>query len=193
MHAEQKQFCKWVKKRFFSRFMWDEVYDIGSYDVNGNNRYLFKPWTKYTGIDVYPGKNVDKVGRAIDILPTLPKTKIIISTEMLEHDNTWDKSLLAMYNALEEDGLLVITCAGEGRQEHGTTRTSPQDSPGTTDYYQNITLDMFSSVLKPGMFSEYYLKHDDRQNDVNFYGVKKVRKRIRTEIKKVWKTSATNQ
>lgn len=172
MHKEQKQFCKWVKKRFYHRFLLDDVYDVGSYDVNGNNRYLFKPWTRYKGIDVYPGRNVDIIGRAKDVLPTLPRVGLIISTEMLEHDNTWNESLLAMYKALEPGGLLVITCAGEGRREHGTARTSPQDSPGTTDYYQNISLEMFSSVLKPGMFKDYYLRHDGRQHDLNFYGVK---------------------
>lgn len=168
-----------VRRRFRGRFLLcPTVYDIGSLDVNGTNRYLFT-FPKYIGIDIVQGKNVDMVGRAMDILPKLPKAEIIISTEMLEHDATWRESLLAMYKALQVGGLLVITAAGEGRQEHGTAAHSPQDSPGTNDYYQNITHDMFASILGPELFSEYHIRHDWRQNDFQFYGVKRVPIRYR--------------
>lgn len=179
MHTEQKDFCKMVKRRFRLRFiMRPTVYDVGSLDVNGTNRYLFF-MPKYTGIDIVQGKNVDMVGRAMDVLPGLPKAEIVISTEMLEHDATWRESLIAMYSALGEGGLLIITAAGEGRHEHGTHAHSPQDSPGTNDYYQNISHEMFASVLNPQLFSEYFMRHDYEWNDFQFYGVKRSSRRFR--------------
>lgn len=195
MHTEQIEFCQWVREKLPQHFNNTTVLDVGSLDINGNNRYLFHK-CRYQGIDIVSGKNVDKVIACQDHLGK-PQYEdhydVIITTEMLEHDRSWEIDLQMMYWAIKPGGLLLITCAGEGRQEHGTKRTSPQDSPGTTDYYQNISLEMFSSILKPGMFSEYYLKHDRRRNDLNFYGVKKIGKRVKTENKKEWKNSVINQ
>lgn len=172
MHTEQKEFCKKVRKRFPLRFINARVIDVGSLDINGNNRYLFT-FSNYTGVDIVDGKNVDIVGMAKDVLPGMKKADIVISTEMLEHDKTWDESLKAMYNAVKPGGLLIITAAGTGRREHGTTATSPADSPATNDYYCNITHKMFGAVLGPELFDEYFIKHDWRQSDFNFYGIKK--------------------
>lgn len=175
-HKEQIEFCQSVREKHPTHFNNTSVLDVGSLDINGNNRYLFHK-CRYMGIDIVGGKNVDKV---ISCSNHLGKPQyeeyydVIISTEMLEHDKTWGIDLKAMYWALKDGGLLIITAAGEGRQEHGTSKASPEDSPGTNDYYQNVSLEMFSSVLKPGMFSEYFIKHDSRQNDFQFYGVKKV-------------------
>lgn len=172
MHKEQKQFCRKVKAKYWKKFLFSRVFDIGSLDVNGTNRYLFlRP--RYKGIDIVNGKNVDIVGRAKDVLPGLGQADVVISTEMLEHDATWRESLIAMYHATKSGGLLIVTAAGVGRREHGTHEHSPQDSPGTNDYYQNMDFAMFSSMLPPYFFKEYYLNHDDRQNDFQFYGIKK--------------------
>lgn len=175
MHKEQKDFCKKVKRKFWLRFINSYVIDVGSQDINGSNKYLFM-FCKYTGIDLCDGKNVDQVGRAKDVLPTLRPADIVISTEMLEHDNEYCESLKAMYKALKPGGLMLITAAGEGRPEHGTTATSPENSPGTTDYYKNMTHGMFSSILGPELFKEYYLNHDEVQHDFQFYGIKKTPK-----------------
>lgn len=177
-HPAQRRFCKRVRRMHPSLFWKKNVIDVGSLDINGNNRYLF--WgCHYVGVDIVPGKNVDFVGKAHLIVPDIQKewdrkkgrVHVVISTEMLEHDRTWEYSLLAMYDALDSGGLLLITCAGDGRKEHGTSTHTPTDSPGTIDYYRNISNEMFSSVLSADMFSEYFLRQHN--TDLQFYGIKK--------------------
>lgn len=191
-HKQQVNFCKKVRKLFPSHFSRVNVIDCGSLDINGNNRYLFK-WSNYIGIDIVDGANVDVVGRISEVIrsihfPIAPwntlthpekhynplKANTIISTEMLEHDEQWAYSLDCMYAKLIPEGLLLITAAGQGRREHGTHEHDPTSSPGTLDYYRNITNEMFSSILPPRYFKEYYMNQDHANNDFQFYGIKKV-------------------
>jgi SAM-dependent methyltransferase len=181
-HKEQRQFCRYVRKKNRSFFCNTNVIDVGSLDINGNNRYLFRRCC-YTGIDIVAGKNVDRVGLAKDVLKYMQDyedyhrhmkmTDVVVSTEMLEHDSTWKESLLAMYEILRPGGLLLITCAGVGRREHGTHKHSPADSPGTNNYYCNVSNEMFANVLPATLFSTYFLNQDKRQCDLQFYGIKK--------------------
>jgi hypothetical protein len=77
-----------------------------------------------------------------------------------------------MYHSLKEGGLLIITAAGEGRPEHGTSNHHPNASPATNDYYQNITNRMFQEVLNPSMFHTYFLSQRPDTQDIQFYGIK---------------------
>lgn len=52
-----------------------------------------------------------------------------------------------MVKLLKKDGMILVTCAGEGRAEHGTTRTSPEDAPYTNDYYQNFNETMLREAI----------------------------------------------
>jgi SAM-dependent methyltransferase len=146
-HEAQIQFCQQVANKYPKHFIGVSVLDVGSADINGNNRYLFDN-SNYTGIDIGAGRNVNVVC-PVHVFPNRTKTKYdtIICTEMLEHDKHWEKSLQAMYNLLHHGGLLLLTAAGKNRAEHGTTRTSPEASPYTNDYYKNITPTMINSIL----------------------------------------------
>jgi SAM-dependent methyltransferase len=131
-HQEQIHFCQSVREKFPHQFNNVNVLDIGSLDINGNNRYLFHK-CRYWGIDIVDGKNVDMVISCQDHLGK-PQYEshydVIISTEMLEHDKSWNMDLQMMYWALKPEGLLLITAAGDGRPEHGTKNTTPENSPG---------------------------------------------------------------
>jgi hypothetical protein len=59
-HKQQIEFCQKIKNSHSSFFSNKRVLDVGSLDVNGNNRYLFDN-CEYTGIDIGNGKNVDIV------------------------------------------------------------------------------------------------------------------------------------
>ena len=86
-HPEQSQYFRSVKNRFPGKFTNCSVLDIGSLDVNGNNRYLFTNY-KYVGVDIGPGKNVDVVSRGHEYKSdTL--FDIVISSECFEHDEFW--------------------------------------------------------------------------------------------------------
>jgi len=191
-HKAQRDFCKSVRNIFPEHFKRKNVIDVGSLDINGNNRYLFRR-CYYVGVDIVEGANVDVVGKAHEVLPNLkPELEVnyvwnphltriqgstrfdtIISTEALEHDIHWEETLKAMYNKLIRRGLLLITAGGDGREEHGTHNHTPLASPGTNDYYRNISNGMFASVLPPNFFTTYYINQASETNDFQFYGIKK--------------------
>lgn len=181
-HQQQIDFCKSVKDLHPKMFNDVDVLDIGSLDINGNNRYLFDNVGCYTGIDIGPGKNVDYVcsghlwkhpqGRQYDV---------IISTECFEHDKHYAETLRNAYNLLKSGGLLMFTCAAPGRPEHGTTRTSPPDSPFTNDYYKNLSKeDIIQAFEVSGVdsigdvFSQFFFQtRSDFPQDLYFWGIKR--------------------
>lgn len=169
-HKAQVRFCQSIQRKFPKHFINKRVVDVGSLDINGNNRRFF--WfCHYTGIDLYFGKNVDRVGLAHEIIRDFTNVDTIISTEALEHDKFNHLTLPAMYKALKPGGLLLITCAGEGRKEHGTSEHSPTCSPGTNDFYCNVSHSLFQEYLSPTLFSEYMIRTVN--TDLQFYGIKK--------------------
>lgn len=93
------------------------VLEVGSYNVNGSVRGLimaFRP-TSYLGIDICAGPGVDEVH---DISAGLGGTgyDLVISTEMLEHAERWEKALEAMCEATIET--LILTARGPGFPRH---------------------------------------------------------------------------
>ncbi len=170
MHHEVSTFIRAVKKHMPHRFRLRSVLEVGSHNINGSPRKFF--WLcKYTGVDIGRGKGVDIVGRLSDIIFS-GQYEVVISTEMLEHDRQWQYSLAKMYQLLQPGGMLIITCAGPRRKEHGTARTTPGCSPDTNDYYRNISTADFERVLPDHLFSEYVLQYSRGENDLQFYGVK---------------------
>jgi len=173
MHKEANDFIESMIIKFPEAFEHRNVLDVGSLDINGNNRKYFNH-CKYTGLDIGPGRNVDIVC-PIHLFESESKFETIISTEMLEHDIHWKSSLLKMIELLDDEGSILITCAGINREEHGTTRTSPIDSPFTNDYYKNISKKMLLSVFK-GKFKQLIIEETEDKKDIYlFANVKEVR------------------
>ena len=73
--------------------------------------------------------------------------------------------------------LVIFTCATVGRREHGTTRTTPADSPFTVskgwDYYRNLTADDFAHLDLDSMFTEYEFSTNEVTHDLYFWGLKR--------------------
>jgi SAM-dependent methyltransferase len=182
-HAEQKEYCLSVRERFSIYFTSSPiVIDVGSLDINGNNRYLFDTSAYYTGIDLREGKNVDLVGIFHEVVERwVDRVDIVVSTEMLEHDMFWQESLKAMYRILKPGGLMLFTCGGRGRGEHGTQHSDPSSSPFTSNhniedwhnYYRNIEPKDVREVLPEEGFSFYELIENDKARDTYFCGIKK--------------------
>jgi SAM-dependent methyltransferase len=168
MHKEVKRFCLSVKNEHPEYFKNADVLDCGSLEINGNNRYLFDS-SNYMGIDIVEGKNVDIVTRVHEFKTTF-QFDCVISTEMLEHDEDFAASLNAMFNFLKPGGLLLITAAGYGREEHGTHEIKPQDSPLTNNYYCNISVTMLLQGLDLTKFSWYTISYV--KTDIRFAGIK---------------------
>jgi hypothetical protein len=171
MHVEQRDFFKSVRQRLPHYFTEPVVYDFGSLDINGNNRFLFVE-PQYTGIDICRGQNVDVVGRAHEVvLPRL--ADVVISGEMLEHDRYWAQSILAMARWCRPGGLVLFSCASRGRLEHGTSRQKPDDSPMTNDYYQNLTqADVMRRIDIKALFSDFGFEYNPFPGDLYFWGIR---------------------
>lgn len=180
MHTEAKNFTLFCKKIFPDYFVNKKVLDVGSGDINGNNRFLFEN-CEYDGNDVIEAKNVTIVSKTKDLLFNNDTFDTIISTECFEHDPEYKDSFLKIYNMLKPNGLFCFTCASTGRPEHGTRRTSPFDSYGTignlpemSDYYKNLTeIDLNETLDLKSLFSVWDTYYNSSTKDLYFIGIKK--------------------
>jgi len=189
MHLEAKKFIEFVKKILPDFFENKIVLDVGSGDINGNNKYLFTN-CEYNGNDVIQAKNVTIVSRTKDLPFNEQHFDTIISTECFEHDPTYKESLEKIYNMLKENGLFAFTCAGYGRAEHGTRRTAPKSSYGTIgkfedmqDYYKNLTIKDINEVLNlDENFLAWNSYYNNKSKDLYFVGIKKSNTHIKVVI-----------
>jgi SAM-dependent methyltransferase len=82
------------------------VLDVGSLDINGSYRPLFKD---YTGCDVVPGKNVDVVQPSQFDLPFLGSSfDTVISGQMLEHCENPFRITAEMVRVLKPGGMIAL-------------------------------------------------------------------------------------
>ena len=198
-HKEQREYCEWVVKRHQYaleglmeqyKFPCLTVLDVGSLDINGNNKYLFETHCKplYMGLDLGKGPNVDVVSKAHEYSAPDGSFDVIISTEMLEHDMYWRETLQNALRMLRSGGLMILTCASGVREEHGTPKSGKLDSspftleiPEWCDYYRNLYPPDLREVLDPPrnfkvceiMQAGWAHKRDGLFYDLYFSGVKK--------------------
>jgi SAM-dependent methyltransferase len=180
MHPEARDFTVFVKKIFPAYFENKRVLDVGSGDINGNNRFLFEN-CEYDGNDVVEANNVTIVSKTKDLPFENNTFDTIISTECFEHDPEYTQSFLKIYNLLKPDGLFLFTCASTGRYEHGTRRTDANQSYGSianledmVDYYKNLTEVDLNNVLNVNeLFSVWDTYYNSAGKDLYFVGIKK--------------------
>ncbi len=171
MHNEVRFICQEVKEKYRYKFTRANVLDVGSLDINGNNRYLFNDCS-IIGIDLRKGKNVDVVTKVHQYV-SYKKFDIVICTEMLEHDEHWQLSLKKMLELLCKGGLLLLTAAGPNRPEHGTTKAEPQFSPFTNNHYRNVSVEDLQECLPSDKLQEWHIGYRRDKHDIYFYGIKK--------------------
>ncbi len=150
-HPEQTAFIELVARANADRVAGARVLEVGSYDVYGTFRSFFSSAGEYVGIDLSAGPGVDLVLSSHDLVGQLSGFDLVVSGESLEHDTNWRLSVRNMIEVLTPNGMVVLTCAGSGRPEHGTTRTNPEESPGTQslgwDHYENISIAEFRALI----------------------------------------------
>jgi len=179
-HEQQKDFYRGVKTRY-PRFFTDvKILDIGSLDINGTIKDLFEHPYYYVGVDLAEGKNVDVIcpGHLYD---SGFQFDVVTSSECFEHDMYYARTLSNMVRLLRPGGLMAFTCATEGRPEHGTLKTSPDDAPlllsideKWANYYKNLTEDDIRSVIDiNNTFSEFEFKIGEETRDLYFCGIKR--------------------
>lgn len=180
MHEQAKRFTLFAKDILKDFFDSKYVLDVGSGDINGNNKFLFNNCI-YQGNDVIAAPNVTVVSKTKDLSFSDNTFDTIISTECFEHDPEYNESIKKIYNMLKPGGLLCFTCASTNRREHGTRRTSPSDSYGTrggledmVDYYKNLTIKDVNEVLDlNSSFSVWNSYYNSISCDLYFIGIKK--------------------
>ena len=139
MHDRVSNFLAKVKAKHPDCFNNRKVLEIGSFDMNGSPRQLFTNCPFYIGVDCVEGKGVDLVSLAHDVHFITGFFDTIISTEVLEHDLHWKKTLKNALRMLKVGGYLILTFATGNRPKHLAFATQ------FDGYYKNLTID---EVLK---------------------------------------------
>ncbi len=177
-HAAQLHYVATVRSIFPGRFTKQRVIEIGSLDINGSVRQFFDD-CDYTGVDLAPGRGVDLVSDGCELPREMDATfDVVCSCEMFEHNPNWAQTWRRMADLAKPGGLVFFSCATEGRAEHGTTRTTPSDSPLTVahgwEHYRNLTERDFRAVLDVGQaFVDYRFAVDPGHHDLYFWGLKR--------------------
>lgn len=114
---------RWVDTLDLSR---RSTLELGAYNENGSVKPLFHG--RYVGVDMRPGPDVDLVINAHDIVNVfgLSRFDVVVSTEMLEHDDAFWMTFAAVNRVLKADGFFIVTARGIGFERH--------DYP--SDYYR---------------------------------------------------------
>ena len=171
-HVEQQMFFRHVKRQYPQFFSRTRVLDCGSLNVNGTVRDLFSR-CEYIGVDIHYGLGVDVISLVHELPFPLHSFDVVVSAEMLEHDEYWKESLQKMYDLLRPRGLLAISMATVGRPEHGTTRTDGQKWGTSPTYYRNILQNDIQALLDTTMpLVEPQIIHNRMSHDLYVYGLK---------------------
>ena len=187
-HQQQWDFCKSVKSKFPGHFRQVKVLDIGSFDVNGNESFLFED-SQFTGLDIGPGPGVDVVCPAQDYGAPDESYDTVISCECWEHNPYYAESIRNAIRMTKKGGLFLFTCATTGRPVHGVAsledkckkthmlwKTMPNVSRHDWDneYYRNLTEnDIRAAVEIDKFFESYEFSVNEEHCDLYFWGIKK--------------------
>lgn len=157
---ETNEFLRLVTEILPDDLTHGDVLEIGSYDVNGQARGHFSRARSFVGVDICEGPGVDVVGFGHEL--TFPDGcfDVGLSTSALEHDPNFRLTFANLVRMTKGGGAIVVTCAGPGFPEHGTSRTGLSLSPGTvsvgSDYYRNVSeRDLRATVDFAGEFSTW--------------------------------------
>jgi SAM-dependent methyltransferase len=177
-HPQQIDYIKTVRDRYPSNFKNSVVLEVGSLNISGTVRDLFKNCV-YTGVDIGSGPGVDIICEGQKYNGPDRMYDTVISCECFEHNPFWLETFFNMWRMTKPGGLLVFTCGTTGRQEHGTVRSMPDCSPltiqyGWEDYYKNLTEQDFRTPFNfDYLFDEHAFAVDLEVADLYFCGIKR--------------------
>ena len=174
-HFQQQRFVGAVRDHFPTYFRGTKVLEVGSWIVNGTVRYFFQS-CDYLGVDVSAGPGVDLIAGGEQLDFPSGSFDVAISCECFEHNPFWRETFLNMSRMLRPGGLLVMSCAGLGRGEHGTQRKKPGASltalEERQDYYRNLSRrDFERAFVLDQHFSHYAFYDNHYAKDLYFIGI----------------------
>lgn len=167
MHDEVRSFISRMKSLYPAAFAEAKnVVEFGSYNVNGTPRDYF-PLAAYTGVDWRKGPCVDVVSLAHEYKGKDESFDMAITTEMLEHDPHWEKSVRRLLDLTKRGGSVLATCAGPDRHAHDVA-TSPNGR------YRNPAMkDLLRVVYDAATFKAAVVEDDAKAHDLRFFGFRK--------------------
>ncbi len=176
-HYQQLRFVEIASSHLARGWTGLSVLEIGSHNVNGSVRPYFLG-SEYVGVDLSEGKDVDVVGSGHEVAFPDGSFDLTICCECFEHNPRWLETFANMYRMTKAGGVVIVTCASRGRREHGTARSSPEESPGTTslgwNYYRNLNRPDFERRLDlREKFQAHAFFSNRVSKDLYFIGTKK--------------------
>lgn len=175
MHGAQEYFFTLAKKHFPEYFEWATVLENGgSVNINGTIR-KFYDYCAYTGVDLGSGPCVDIICDATTVGFSNNSFDVVVSSELYEHTAEWAAIFINSRRMVKDDGLMLFTCAGKNRPEHGTTRTDQGSSQLSIDagkeHYGNLEPSHFEEMFNMKMMFGEYQFYDNQENyDLYFIG-----------------------
>jgi SAM-dependent methyltransferase len=135
---------------------------------------------EYKGMDVAPSAGVDIVSIAHEYDKEDESYDVVCSFSQLEHDMYWEKTLKKMVELTRPGGLIFFSCCYNW-EEHGTLKTSPEQSLNTQmgkewgNYYRNLRPKDIKKVWNlDKIFKKHCLEIDPRTEiDLHFWGIKR--------------------
>lgn len=97
------------------------VVEVGAYDVNGSVRPGIGAHgpSSYLGVDISEGPGVDLVATVEDLPGLYPSGfGLVVSTEMLEHVESWKAAVRALVELVEQGGDLAVSTRSPGFPYH---------------------------------------------------------------------------
>jgi hypothetical protein len=171
-HDEQRVFFQSVKDLMPHYFDNVDVIEIGSLDINGSVRDFYNA-KSYIGIDLDEGPGVDQIAEGQNVDFPDNYFDVAVSAECFEHNPYWLETFVNMHRMAKS--FVIFTCASDGRPEHGTTRTTPANSPFTLkwDYYKNLSAhDFYNNLDIYSMFDKHQFTYNVKSRDLYFWGIK---------------------
>lgn len=160
MHPQVLRFVAKVLRRLPPR---GKVVEIGALDVNGSVRTLFDG-AAYVGLDRRAGRGVDLVADGATWRPPAP-VDTVVCCEVLEHAADPAAIVANARAMLEPGGVLILTCATEGRAPHGCL-----GGPVGWEHYRNVSLEDVQSWLMPWGYRE--VEYHPERGDLYAWAVK---------------------
>jgi SAM-dependent methyltransferase len=156
------------------------IIDFGSLDINGGpHRLLDLVSCEYIGVDLDEGPNVSLVSRAELVDFPTGTFDIAMSSELFEHAPLWREIFYNMCRLTRPGGVVVLSCAGRFRKEHGTTRSdhgyaAPFVVNQGVEYYRNVSaMDMKKAISLENWFEKYEIFENLKSQDTYFVGIRK--------------------
>lgn len=179
-HAHQMRFFELVFNAVLRR-SGTRIIDFGSLDINGGpHRLLNLIECEYIGVDLDNGANVNLVlsGELVDY-PT-KSFDIAMSSELFEHAVTWREIFYNMCRLTKPGGIVVLSCAGRFRPEHGTSKSdngfsAPFVVSSGSEYYKNVSAKDIKNAISLDIWFDLYGLYENHgyPQDTYFVGIRK--------------------